>query len=170
MILVCLFGSTIFCFFVVHFLIGLSAMSFWIPFLNRSWADLGSILEGFLIEFWNDMFGLFRKLKMSKTLKNPCVFNDFIPFWTWKNERKMQIFEIFLRFSFHARFGSRFWINFGRFGSRFWNNFGAKNRFEKHLNFYMVWDLTFFQFLRGRSVLIDEQLTETGCWGGVGEG
>ena len=43
-------------------------------------------------------------------------------------------------------------------------------RFGMDVNFDMDSDSIFFVFLRRRLVLTDEQPSETGCWGGVGEG
>ena len=42
-------------------------------------------------------------------------------------------------------------------------------RFETEVNFDVDSDSIFFVFLKGRLVFQDEQVTETGCWGGVGE-
>ena len=43
-------------------------------------------------------------------------------------------------------------------------------RFETDINFDVDEDSIFGVFLRGRLVLADERVTETGWWGGVGEG
>ena len=77
---------------------------------------------------------------------------------------------VFLLLYLRICFGNDFWTILEPFLEPNLVRNWFQMRFETDVNFDMVSDSIFFVFLRGRLVFQDEQVTETGCWGVVGDG